>query len=91
MPRYLVTRALGPIGDEQLAAAVEHSGRIREERFPDVLWEHSHVVQGPGGLVAYCIYAAPDPSRVREYSAAAGLPANDVWEIHADIIPDGVG
>ena len=45
MPRYLVFRALGDVTDEQLDAAAETSRRVRAEQFPEIEWEHSHVVR----------------------------------------------
>ena len=87
MPRYLVERALGDITDDELARAAERSTRVREDGFPGIDWEHSHVVRTSGGLTAFCIYAAPDERVIRDYSAAAGLPADQIHEIHADIVP----
>jgi hypothetical protein len=88
MPRYLVLRALGNVTDEQLEAAAETSRRVRAEQFPEIEWEHSHVVHTPdGGRTSYCIYAAPTPDRVRDHAAAAGLPADDVQEIERDLHP----
>ena len=88
MPRYFVHRALGDVTDEQLEAAAEMSRRVRADQFPDIEWEHSHVVRtADGGRTSYCIYAAPTPDRVRDHAAAAGLPADDVQEIERDLLP----
>ena len=48
MPRYFVHRALGDVTDEQLEAAAESSRRVRADQFPDIEWEHSHVVREDG-------------------------------------------
>jgi U3 small nucleolar ribonucleoprotein component len=85
MPRYLIQRTLGNITEDELDAAAEASSRVREEQFPDIEWEHSHVVRTGDGLTSYCIYAAPTAQRLREHAAASGLPADDVQEIHRDL------
>jgi hypothetical protein len=87
MPRYVVLRALGDVTDEQLEAAAESSRRVRNEQFPEIEWEHSHVTRVPGGLMSYCVYAAPTAQHVRDHAAAAGLPADDVQEIERDLLP----
>ncbi len=90
MPRYLVERELGDIADDVLEAAVEASREIREGEFPEIGWEHSHVVRvDGGGLRAYCVYSAPDPGAIEAYSREAGLPVDGIHEIHSDLLPDG--
>jgi Protein of unknown function (DUF4242) len=87
MPRYLIHRALGEISDDQLDAAAAESRRVRDEQFPEIEWEHSHVVTTGAGKVAYCVYGAPDAQSVRDHAAAAGLPADEVLEIERDLVP----
>jgi hypothetical protein len=87
MPRYIVQRNLGHVTNEQLEAAARNSKKVREERFPDVTWEHSHVVKTKDGLVTYCLYAGPGEARLREHAKAAGLPADAIWELVADVDP----
>jgi Protein of unknown function (DUF4242) len=88
MPRYLVHRPLGAVTDEQLEAAAESSRRVRDEQFPEIEWEHSHVVRDDdGGLTSYCVYAAPTVQHVRDHAAAAGLPVDDVREIERELLP----
>ena len=88
MPRYLVHRTLGPVTDEQLDAAAERATRVRLDQFPDVAWEHSHVVRTTdGSRTAYCVYSAPTAQDVRDHAAASGLPADDVQEIERDLVP----
>ena len=86
MPRFLIQRGLGEVSDDQLEAAAENSRRVREEQFPEIVWEHSHIVRDNGGLKSYCVYAAPNEQMVRDHAAAAGLPADDVHEIELDIV-----
>lgn len=87
MGRYMIQRKLGDVTDEQVQSAARHAQQIREERFPDVVWEHSHVVRTSDGLVTYCVYAGPNAARLREHAEASGIPADDVWEIAADLDP----
>jgi hypothetical protein len=87
MTRFLVHRALGDVTDEQLEAAAARSRQVRDEQFPEIEWEHSHIVRDGGGLTSYCIYAAPTEQRVRDHAAAAGLPADGVQVIERDLGP----
>ena len=87
MPRYLIQRTLGDVSDAELEAAAEVSRRVRDERFPEIEWEHSHVVRAGDGRVAYCVYAAPSEAHVRDHAAASGLPADTVLEIERDLVP----
>jgi hypothetical protein len=87
MPRYLVRRTLGDVSPDDLEAAAANSRRVRDEQFPDLEWEHSHVVRTGDGLTSYCVYAAPAADRVRDHAAAAGLPADDVSVIEHELVP----
>jgi hypothetical protein len=91
MPRYLVERRLGAITDDDLQAAVDRTTLVREKDFPEVVWEHTHVVRDDGGLTGFCVYMAPDPETIRDVSQAAGIPADRIYEIHSDIVPHGPG
>ena len=86
MPRYLIHRTGGAISDAELDAAAETSARVRDEQFPDITWEHSHVVRTPEGLTTYCVYGAPDEQAVRDHASAAGLPVDAVYVIERDIV-----
>ena len=87
MPRYVIERELGDISDEQLQGAAEASKRIREQDFPVIDWEHSHVVRTEAGLKSFCVYEAPDPQTIRDHAASVGIPADRIHEIHTDIVP----
>ena len=87
MPRYLIHRALGDVSDEQLDAAAEMSRQVRDAQFPEIEWEHSHVVRTDAGRVSYSVYVAPSEQHVRDHAAAAGLPADEVHEIERDLFP----
>ncbi len=87
MPRFIITRTLGDVGDDQLEAAAAESSRVREELFPEITWEHSHVVRTAEGLTSYCVYGAPSEESVRDHAAAAGLPVDSVAVIERDLVP----
>jgi hypothetical protein len=92
MPRYLVERRFDQMSDEELDALTVSSKTIAAQRFPDVVWEHSHVVSGDDGHVTtYCVYGAPTPERVREHAAAfGGHHIVRLFEIVGDINPDDI-
>ena len=45
MPRYLLERTLGEVTREELDRIAAHSTEIRAERFPQIEWEHTHVIR----------------------------------------------
>ena len=87
MPRYIIQRNLGNVTLQQVEAAGRKSKQVRETSFPDIIWEHSHVVQTNAGMRTYCVYAAPDIERIRAHAAASGLPADEVFELVTDVDP----
>jgi hypothetical protein len=87
MPRFIIQRKLGPVTLEQVQAAGLLSKRVREAQFPDVTWEHSHVVQTKDGMMTFCVYAAANADRVKQHAAAAGLPADEIFDLVTDVDP----
>lgn len=65
------------------------SRRLVENEFPEITWEHSHVVVDDRGAVrTYCIYSAPDEDTVRQHSVALGSHTLDgLYEIAGDVTP----
>ena len=63
------------------------SRQVRDAQFPEIEWEHSHIVRTDAGRVSYCVYVAPSAQHVRDHAAAAGLPADEVHEIERDLFP----
>ena len=61
-----------------------------EEEFPEITWEHSHVVVGDDGRVrTFCVYSAPHEEMVREHSRELGDHIIDViHEIAGDVSPE---
>ena len=87
MPRYIIQRNLGKVTLQQVEAAGLKSKQVREANFPDITWEHSHVVQTKDGMRTYCVYSGPSVERVKSHAAAAGLPAHEVFDLVMDVDP----
>jgi hypothetical protein len=88
MPRYLIVRSFEVVEDE-MPRVGRRSRQLVENEFPEITWEHSHVVvQDDGSVMTYCIYAAPSEEAVRSHSEALGLHKVDVLqEIAGDVTP----
>jgi hypothetical protein len=87
MPRYLMERTVGDVTREELDRIAARSQQIRAERFPEITWEHSHVVRTPEGLKAVCLYEAPNAESVKAHAAALGLPVERFYEVETDLVP----
>lgn len=92
MPRYVIERFFDRISDDDMLAATVRSDRIALERYPDITWEHSHVVvDDGGGIRTYCVYGAPSEEILREHAKAFGMhEIYNVFEIVDDVTPDDV-
>jgi hypothetical protein len=88
MPRYLVERSF-TVTIEEMPPVGERSKRIARKEFPEITWEHSHVVVGDDGFVrTYCVYDAPSEEMVREHALELGQHVIDViYEIAGDASP----
>ena len=72
VPRYLIVRSF-EVGEDQMPPVGRRSRSLTEEQFPEIIWEHSHVVVGEDGPPkSFCIYDAPSDRRVREHSKQLG-------------------
>jgi hypothetical protein len=89
MPRYVVERNFGAISDDDMLAAAALSDELIEERFPEITWEHSHIVAtGDGEIVTYCVYGAPNEAMIREHADAFGSHSiTNIFEIVDDVTP----
>ena len=79
VPMYLIDRNFSTITEEELGEFARNSKRLAQESYTDVVWHHSHVVIDPSGVVhTFCVYSAPDESRIREHgqALARGVPAD---------------
>jgi hypothetical protein len=87
MPRYFLERTVGDVTRDELDRIAERSQQIRAERFPEITWEHTHVVRAPEGLKAFCVYESPSPDSVKAHAAALGLPVERFFEVETDLSP----
>jgi ligand-binding SRPBCC domain-containing protein len=89
MPRYVIERNFGAITDDDMLTASALSGQMIEERFPEIMWEHSHVVATDDGeIVTFCIYEAPNEQMIRDHAAAFGSHTiTGIFELVDDVTP----
>ena len=89
MPRYLIERTF-TVSIEEMPPVAARSKRIVTTEFPDITWEHSHVVVTDDGRVrTFCVYSAPDEEMVREHSKELGAHIIDVIHeiVHHEVFP----
>lgn len=88
MPRYLIVRSFD-VTEDQMPAVGRRSRGLIEGEFPEITWEHSHVVVDDEGVVrTYCVYGAPNEELVREHSHKLGNHTLDaLHEIAGDVSP----
>jgi len=89
MPRYVIERTY-EVGEDEMPNVGRRSKRIAIEKFPEIVWEHSHVVvDSDGTLKSFCVYKAPDEDTVRQNAELLGQHVVDhVYEIGGDVTPD---
>jgi Protein of unknown function (DUF4242) len=89
MPRFLVERQF-EVTEEQMPEVGRRSRRIRDEQFPEITWEHSHVaVDDAGKVKTFCVYAAPTEDTVRAHAKELGLHnIVSIHEIAGDVTPE---
>jgi len=92
MPRYVVERKFGAISDDDMLAAAALSDQLITERFPEIVWEHSHIVAtDEGEIVTYCVYGAPTEEMIGEHAVAFGSHTiTNIFEIVDDVTPDEI-
>jgi hypothetical protein len=88
VPRYLIVRSFEVL-EEDMPSVGRRSRRLVENEFPEITWEHSHVVvEDSGAVKTYCVYTGPDEETIRSHSATLGDHTVDVLhEIAGDITP----
>jgi len=88
VPRYLVVRTFD-VGEEEMPEVGRRSNEVIEGGYPQIVWEHSHVVVNDDGKVmTYCVYEAPDEDTVRSHAVDLGRHTVDaVHEIAGDVTP----
>ena len=88
MPRYLVVRTFD-VGEEEMPEVGRRSNEVIAGSYPQIVWEHSHVVVNEDGKVmTYCVYESPDEDTVRNHAEDLGRHTVDaVHEIAGDVTP----
>jgi hypothetical protein len=88
MPRFLVERTY-TVDMDELPTVATRSKSIGHHRFPEIVWEHSHVVVGTDGTPkSFCVYDAPSEEIVRQHAALLGDHyVETIWEIAGDVAP----
>jgi hypothetical protein len=89
MTKFLIERTFH-VGQKDMPEVSRRSKRIAIDNYPEITWEHSHVVIDDAGIVkTYCVYDAPTAEIVRAHAAELGLHDVDgVYEIAGDVTPD---
>jgi hypothetical protein len=88
MPRYLIERVFGEVEEEAMQNIGLRMKRVAEHEFPDITWEHSHVVSDESGIKTYCVYEAPSEERLRQAGeAVGGHTITRIYEVPADVTP----
>ncbi len=89
VPRYVVERTY-TVDMDTLPTVATRSKAIGHYHYPQIIWEHSHVVVGDDGTPkSFCIYEAPSVEMVREHSRQLGDHfIETIYEIAGDVTPD---
>jgi hypothetical protein len=89
VPRYVIERAY-TVEESELPVVSTRSKRIGRDSYPEIVWEHSHVVlDAEGRPKSFCIYAAPSEEMVRSHADQLGdHTIVAIYEIAGDVTPD---
>jgi len=89
VPRYVVERAY-TVEEGEVPVVATRSKRIARDDYPEIVWEHSHVVlDSEGTPKSFCIYAAPSEDIVRRHADQLGdHTIVEIYEIAGDVTPD---
>ena len=89
MPRFVIERAY-TVDEAEVPVVATRSKRLARDHYPEITWEHSHVViDGDGTPKSFCVYAAPTEAIVRDHAERLGdHSVVAVYEIAGDVTPD---
>ena len=89
MPRYVIERSY-TVDEADVPVVATRSKRIAKESYPEIVWEHSHVVLDEDGAPkSFCVYAAPTEEMVRLHAEQLGdHKVVAIYEIAGDVTPD---
>ena len=86
MPKYVIEREISGAGDltpEQLKEISQTSCDVLDELGPKIQWVHSYVTEN----TIYCVYNAPNESKIREHAEKGGFPINKISKVSTIIDP----
>ena len=88
MPRYLVVRSFS-VTESEMPSVGRRSRELVEGEFPEITWEHSHVVvDGEGSVFTYCVYGAPNEDVIHAHAQRLGdHTIEGIHEIAGDVTP----
>jgi hypothetical protein len=88
VPRYMIVRTFDCV-QEEMPVVGRRSRELVESDFPQIVWEHSHIVVDQTGKVrSFCVYDAPDMETVKAHSSRLGQHEIDsIDEIAGDVSP----
>jgi hypothetical protein len=84
MARYLVTRTLPPLSQDQLNE-VGRKVVAACKQIDGMEWVRSHITAD--GKHSFCEFTAPNADACRRHAQIAGLPVDDVMQIGQEIGP----
>lgn len=88
MPRYLIERVYGQAVEEDMRRIGSRAKNVAIEQFPEIRWDHSHVVGDESGIKSFCVYDSPDEERLRRHAEVVGEHAvTHIYEIAGDVTP----
>jgi hypothetical protein len=88
MPRYLIERSFSEEAQKDMEEAGARMKRVAAESFPQITWEHSHVVVDASGVRTFCVYEAPDEKILHEHADMVGQQLiTHVYVIAGDVTP----
>ena len=88
MARYLIERVYGEAEEQAMQEIGLRMKEVAKESFPDIAWEHSHVVSDESGIKSYCVYEAPNEERLSEHAAqVGGHTITHIFMIAGDVTP----
>ena len=89
MPRYVIERTY-TVDEADVPVVATRSKRLVQDHYPQITWEHSHVVLDRDGTPkSFCIYDAPNEEMVREHAENLGdHSVDEIYEIAGDVTPD---
>jgi hypothetical protein len=77
------------VSEDEMPEVARRSSEVIEGSYPEIVWEHSHVVVDEDGTVwTYCVYEASTEEMVRDHAKDLGKHTLEaVREIAGDVTP----